>query len=175
METFDLLCHPDTAAVHVRRIAVEVVRKGDALLLRYRIACAPHLLRLPKSADPVRMDGLWQHTCMEAFIAGADGSYCEFNLSPSGAWAAYDFASYRAGMRDRETTPPLIAGEEGGDFFELAATIDVTGLSGKLSLTAVVEEAGGTKSYWALAHANGQPDFHHAACFAAMLPAPEEA
>ena len=175
METFDLLCHPDTPAVHVRGIAVAVARKGDALSLRYRIACPPDLLRLPKSADPVRSDGLWQHTCMEAFIAGADGSYCEFNLSPSGAWAAYDFASYRAGMRDRETTPPLIAGEEGGDFFELAATIDVTGLSGKLSLTAVVEEAGGTKSYWALAHANGQPDFHHAACFAAMLPAPEEA
>ena len=121
------------------------------------------------------MDGLWQHTCMEAFIAGADGSYCEFNFSPPGAWAAYAFDSYRAGMRDRETSPALILCDKGEDFFEVAATIDVIGLSGKLSLTAVVEEADGTKSYWALAHANGQPDFHHAACFAAMLPAPEEA
>lgn len=175
METFDLLCHPATPAVHVRGIAVEVMRKGDALLLRYRIACPPDLLRLPKSSDPARSDGLWQHTCMEAFIARADGSYCEFNFSPSGAWAAYAFDSYRAGMRDRDTSPPLILCDKGEDFFEVAATIDVTGLSGKLSLTAVVEEADGTKSYWALAHANGQPDFHHAACFAAMLPAPEEA
>ncbi|MGE8140884.1 DOMON-like domain-containing protein [Novosphingobium sp. NPDC080210] len=175
METFDLLCHPDTPAVHVRGIAVAVARKGDALSLRYRIACPPDQLRLPKSADPVRMDGLWQHTCMEAFIARADGSYCEFNFSPSGAWAAYAFDSYRAGMRDRDTSPPLILCDKGEDFFEVAATIDVTGLSGKLSLTAVVEEADGAKSYWALAHANGQPDFHHAACFAAMLPAPGEA
>ncbi len=121
------------------------------------------------------MDGLWQHTCMEAFIAGADGSYCEFNLSPSSAWAAYDFDSYRAGMRARKTSAPVIACKEGEDFFEVTATIDVSGLSGKFSLTAVVEEADGTKSYWALAHANGQPDFHHAACFAALLTAPGEA
>ena len=159
----------------MRGIAVAVARQGDALSLCYRIACSPGLLHLPKQADPVRTDGLWQHTCMEAFVASADGSYCEFNLSPSGAWAAYDFASYRAGMRDRETSSPPITCQESEDFFELAATIDISGLAGNLSLTAVVEEVDGTKSYWALAHADGKPDFHNAACFAAALPAPKEA
>jgi hypothetical protein len=42
-----------------------------------------------------------------------------------------------------------------------------------IGLTAVVEEVDGTKSYWALAHAPGPPDFHNADCFTARLPAPE--
>jgi hypothetical protein len=31
----------------------------------------------------------------------------------------------------------------------------------QMSLTAVIEETNGRKSYWALAHAAGKPDFHH--------------
>jgi hypothetical protein len=39
-----------------------------------------------------------------------------------------------------------------------------------MSLTAVIEEQNGTKSYWALAHPPGDPNFHHPACFMATLP-----
>ena len=42
----------------------------------------------------------------------------------------------------------------------------------RMGLSAVIEEEGGVFSYWALAHPPGAPDFHHAACFAARLPAP---
>ena len=35
---------------------------------------------------------------------------------------------------------------------------------------AVIEEKDGTKSYWALAHPPGEPDFHHPDCFALDLP-----
>ena len=38
------------------------------------------------------------------------------------------------------------------------------------ALSAVIEEADGTKSYWALAHAPGKPDFHHADGFALEMP-----
>jgi hypothetical protein len=41
-----------------------------------------------------------------------------------------------------------------------------------MSLAAVVEETDGTISYWALAHADGPPDFHHPACFRAQVPPP---
>ena len=41
---------------------------------------------------------------------------------------------------------------------------------GRFGLAAVVEEVGGTKTYWALAHGAATPDFHHPACFAADLP-----
>jgi hypothetical protein len=35
----------------------------------------------------------------------------------------------------------------------------------------VIEETNGRKSYWALAHPPGKPDFHHSDCFALGLPA----
>jgi hypothetical protein len=34
----------------------------------------------------------------------------------------------------------------------------------------VLEETGGTKSYWALSHVQDKPDFHDPGCFAARLP-----
>ncbi|MDF7777123.1 DOMON-like domain-containing protein [Sphingomonas sp. AOB5] len=43
----------------------------------------------------------------------------------------------------------------------------------EMGISAVIEEADGTKSYWALKHPAGKPDFHHPDCFALELPAPE--
>ena len=44
------------------------------------------------------LDDLWQHTCFELFIgAKNDAEYYEFNFSPSGEWAAYEFRNYRDG------------------------------------------------------------------------------
>ena len=140
--------------------------------LIYQVDCLADLLALPVRAAQERTDGLWQHTCFEAFIANGEGGYAEFNLSPSSQWAAYDFDGYRSGMRNRETLAPLIEPEAGQAGVKLTATIDLTGLSSALALSAVIEEADNTKSYWALAHAEGKPDFHHPARFAANLPAP---
>lgn len=44
-------------------------------------------------------DGLWRHTCCEAFLAerGRPG-YHEFSFAPSTEGAVYRFAAYRAGM-----------------------------------------------------------------------------
>jgi hypothetical protein len=36
----------------------------------------------------------------------------------------------------------------------------------RLGLSALIEDTSGCKSYWALAHPPGKPDFHHADCFA---------
>jgi len=43
----------------------------------------------------------------------------------------------------------------------------------RMGVSAVIEEVDGTKSYWALAHAPGPPDFHNPDCFIATLPAPD--
>ena len=121
-----------------------------------------------------RADGLWRSTCCELFVETAAG-YREYNFSPSGAWAAYDFASYREGMRPGELEhAPEITGDDTGDSFILDAVIDLEG-DGRFGLSAVIEERSGTKSYWALAHPPDKPDFHHEACFAATLPPIEEA
>jgi hypothetical protein len=40
-----------------------------------------------------------------------------------------------------------------------------------IALSAVIETRDGAKSYWALAHPPGKPDFHHADCFIGQLAA----
>lgn len=130
---------------------------------------------LPDPADPVRTDGLWQTTCFEAFTrAEGKDSYLEFNFSPSSAWAAYRFSSYREAMTEQqlETHPPIHLDASEGHF-ALETEIPLEGGQIELALSAVIEETDGTNSYWALAHPPGKPDFHHPTCFAATLPAPE--
>ncbi len=136
-----------------------------------------NLLKVPIPAPSRRADELWRHTCFELFlkVEGEEG-YSEFNLSPSSEWAAYGFTGYRAGMHDRALpADPHIECERQGEAFMLEADVDLSAISGGRLLTgfsAVIEETDGAKSYWALAHPPGKPDFHHEACFAAELPAP---
>lgn len=63
---------------------------------------------------------------------------------------------------------------------ELTASLDLSEISAlspnemwRVGLSAVIEETDGTKSYWALRHPPGKPDFHHPDCFALELAAPE--
>lgn len=107
---------------------------------------------------------------------GAKG-YSEFNFSPSERWAAYDFDGYRSGMAIRAMARgPVITPRRGGDVLLCDVAIPAPTLPPppwRYGLTAVLEEAGGVKSYWAMAHAREQPDFHHPACLDATLAAPD--
>ena len=125
-----------------------------------------------------RSDGLWQHTCFEAFVRGLSGTeYYEFNFAPSTQWAAYRFSGYRSGMCvAAEISAPLIEVRSSPDCFTLQASLELDRLSDlprraswRLGLSAVIEDTSGCKSYWALAHPPGKPDFHHADCFAHEL------
>ena len=172
----ELISHPAFPPLAVKRIVASVTAKGDDWLqLRWRIEGAEEV-RIPPFAGKRRTDGLWRTTCFELFAMEAEGPhYAEFNFSPSEAFAAYDFDSYREGMRERPLTHAPIQSWRGGR--SGLAIMDVAiprraVPSGGIGLSAVVEEKGGTKSYWALAHPPGDPDFHHRTCFAATLAAP---
>jgi hypothetical protein len=175
-----LKLHPDSRCEAVSRIDVDVERqRADALVLRFMLTGTPGALRLPATAAAVRTEGLWRHTCFEAFVRALPGAgYAEFNLAPSTEWAAYLFDGYRSGMRAASVTvAPQIDFEANGATFALQATLyGLTGLPSDaawlLGLSAVIEETNGRLSYWALAHPPGKPDFHHADCFALTLPAP---
>jgi hypothetical protein len=52
---------------------------------------------------------------------------------------------------------------------------DIADADWRLGLTAVIEAVDGSKSFWALEHPAGSPDFHNADCFVARLPAPDRA
>ncbi|MGE0179454.1 MAG: GIY-YIG nuclease family protein [Sphingomonas sp.] len=150
-------------------------RAAGRLHLRYRLTGAIELVSLPRSALPLRRDGLWQHTCLEAFIrAGHSDGYSEFNFSPSLEWAAYRFDSYREGMVALDIEVPAVRAQIDQYRLELSAIIETGAMYDALALnlSAVIEEADGRKSYWAIRHPPGPPDFHHPDCFALMLPAP---
>jgi hypothetical protein len=128
---------------------------------------------IPTSDDPQRKDELWKTTCFEAFLrAEGETGYNEWNFSPSGDWAAYSFTGRREGMANTDVgSPPYIRMENNLTWWTLGATIAIEAdKSWQFSLSAVIEEKDGTKSYWALHHPlPDEPDFHHPDCFVARL------
>lgn len=139
----------------------------------FGVRAPPERFAIPQSDAPARRDELWRTTCFEAFLREDGGeAYREWNFSPSGDWAAYDFTGHREGMTAADSDqPPYIRMEDNLTWWTLGATIAVpAGVAWRLGLSAVLEERDGTTSYWALAHAPGDtPDFHHPDCFAAKL------
>jgi hypothetical protein len=170
-----LIPHPDTPCLAVTGIDVTVARaSATQVQLAYAIFGDISALAMPPAAPPVRTDRLWLHLCVEMFVRDAAGTgYSEFNFSPSGAWAAYGFDGYRAGMRDVPlATPPKIITQSNANEMWITVTLDARlPASARIALSAVIETKDGAKSYWALAHPLGKPDFHHADCFATQLTA----
>lgn len=165
-----LKLHPDSHCDAVTAIAVEVVRpRAGALQLSYEATGAIDELRLPGITAPARADGLWRHTCFEAFVRPAMGdAYFEFNFAPSTQWAAYRFEGYRGGMQNAEIGGPRIEARPVPGRFTLQAALGLDALPPgpwALGISAVIEETSGRLSYWALAHPPGKADFHHADCF----------
>jgi len=168
-----LIPHPAAPARAIAGVHVNVSRGGPReLWLEYSVAGTG--LLIPTEKPPERTDGLWTSTCFELFVKPAPSDrYFEFNFSPSFQWAAYDFSGYRAGRQDRPAHDPEIWISQAGDHFFLAveALPVLPAADLRIGLSAVIEEEGGTLSYWALAHSPGPPDFHHSDCFALELPA----
>jgi hypothetical protein len=162
-----LQLHSDSSAGFVEAIQVEVARHATgALKLTYVLTGDLNNIRLPPTQPVGRADGLWQHTCFEAFIRSpGSAAYRELNFSPSGLWQAYAFADTRVGgLLEPAADPQIECASELGRL-TLRATIHPADLPPgnrfRLGLTAVVESAGGDLAYWALHHAVGKPDFHH--------------
>jgi hypothetical protein len=174
-----LKLHPDSRSAAARQVEVDVTRpQAGVLVLRYLVSGRIDELALPAVTAPTRTDELWRHTCFEAFIRPSPGeAYYELNFAPSTQWAAYRFANYRTGMQAvGEIGAPRIEVEKAAEQFTLQATLqwDESSELGRaatwrLGLSVVLEEANGGKSYWALAHPPGKPDFHHADCYALEL------
>jgi hypothetical protein len=172
----------DTPAGPVLSISVEIGRPDPATLrLRYLLEGEVARLAIPSVAAPQRTDELWRHTCFEAFLRPEPGeAYAELNFSPSTQWAAYAFTGYREGMAPAKIAAPGIDVAQTADALDLAVLLNLAGLNlrpgpCRLALSAVIEDATGAKSYWALAHAPGRPDFHHRSSFACQLPISEPA
>jgi hypothetical protein len=177
----NLICHPATPPFMADHIDVSIEASDDGRLkLRYELHGDTETLMLPLIDEPARRDRLWQTTCFELFVRRVEGdSYLEYNFSPSTEWALYRFGAYRDGMAEEMVDRPIITCDFSERHFGLNADIVLPdkwqGKSLFLGLSAVIEESDGTKSYWALTHPPGKPDFHHKDCFALQLEAPSAA
>lgn len=174
----ELVPHPDNPPDGVQKVTSQLLG-FDVESLFVEFAFTPRSeVSLPAESAPGRTDGLWRTTCFEVFIKPVGSEqYLELNFSPSFAWAAYAFDRYRDGMRPlpMRLDPEITIFETDETHYWLSAEFDVTPfLSGStmLGLSAVVEHQDGSKSYWALAHPPGPPDFHHPDCFTLELPPP---
>ena len=138
--------HPDSLSLAATHIGVEVAPSpAGRLVLCYFVTGKISGLRLPPIAAAVRAQELWQRTCFEAFVRS----------EASGVSA------------------PAIAVKASSALFRLQTSLALGQLSDlprdskwRLGLSALIEETSGSKSYWALAHPPGKPDFHHPDCFA---------
>jgi hypothetical protein len=171
--------HPNSNGLPAIQIAVEVRRpQAGVLALSYTVTGRLDDVHLPAVAPAARGDELWRSTCFEAFVrASTADAYCEFNFAPSARWAIYRFNGYRSGRRAAtEIGAPAIDIVAAPGRFTLNASVELdradalpASAAWRLGLAAVIEDRAGRKSYWALAHPPGKPDFHHTDCFARDL------
>lgn len=169
----ELVLHPATPGDTVSGIAVAIECADAEMRLSYRLAGDIARLRLPQPAEAMRTDSLWQHSCFEAFLRPDGGDrYYEFNFAPSLAWAAYGFAARRGERELPDLAAPAIACRRDAETFEMMVRLPLDGLpelaqaaAMDAGISAVVEDARGLLTYWALAHASREPDFHDPATF----------
>jgi hypothetical protein len=177
-----LVLHPANLAPMIRAVEAGVIALADGnIVFRYRLQGDMARVRLPEADAPERRDRLWEHTCFEAFV-GVESStaYREFNFSPSGRWAAYDFADYRRRAADPVLAAPRITARATEGRLELQAGLSFSSLpsvppgkSWLIGLSAVVEAVNtidDALSCWALRHPAPRPDFHLRDGFALRYP-----
>jgi hypothetical protein len=175
---FELQPHPTTVPVPPFTLWASAERSaafGENATLNLWFGVSARMTRFlvpSPAAEPVRRDELWKSTCFECFLKEeGEQAYQEWNYSPSGDWAAYDFSSEREGMVPAQVvSPPYIRTEDNLTWWGLGATLAIpTKACFTIALSAVIEEQGGSRSFFALHHPSQQPDFHHPDCFTARL------
>lgn len=176
--------HPSTPA-DAWDVSASAERTADGdLRLRWVVRGTLDGLRVPPLGPLRRGDRLWEHTCMEAFIAAADTpAYVELNVAPSREWAAYAFTAYRENTPfDATRVAPEIVVRRDPDAITVDAVVALASFSSsyrdaalRVGLSVVIETSAGGLSYWAIRHPSARPDFHHADGFTLHIAPPHVA
>ncbi|NCP13269.1 MAG: hypothetical protein GW858_03775 [Sphingomonadales bacterium] len=155
----------------IRAITASVTATTQGCEVEFRLDGHIPAIILPPPAPPARRDNLWKTTCFEVFWQPlGDTCYREFNLSPSGQWAAYDFDSFRKAIRDAPVEAIAIACSHTDNGMALKASIAAKLPDpAQVALNAIVEHPNGAMQYWAMAFPPGTPEFHSEACRALII------
>jgi hypothetical protein len=174
----ELTRHPASADLGLT-VEGRCVAGGDGGLdVHFEFRGALDAIAVPPPGPAQRLDGLWRHTCCEVFVGHAGGpDYLEYNLSPSGAWAAYAFSAYRVPAAPPVVDAPAVTVARTAEGLRLEARIarGALALLGdpavlEVGLTAVAEHADGRVSHYALHHPLERADFHDRRGFVLRLP-----
>ena len=171
----DLKPHPQNLTIAPNaKLNADLSVKGSKLTAKFEFTSGEALLVPPSTR--ARKNELWKSTCFELFLKPLNSpNYWEINFCPTGDWNVYFFESYRSGMRDelkiKEVKLDQLEYSESKCVCEFSVDLAPIELSGlvQVGATAVIEMKSGSKSYWGLAHAGEQPNFHLAESFVYTL------
>jgi hypothetical protein len=170
--------HSAGAGDPVTAIQARFSRAEDTMTVSYDLEGELTRLRIPCPRAPRFAKRLWQHTCFELFLRRESGdAYHEVNLSPSGEWAVYAFERYREPAPVEVTTwTPRTTLHTERSRLQLEVAVSLRDIDPsyadaalRVGVSAVMEDAEGALSYWALAHSSDKPDFHHPDSFVLQL------
>lgn len=171
--SFFLKQFPSAGFLPQLEITGAITRSFNKLSISYKLAGLLAEIMVPAPADVLlRKNGLWEETCFEFFLAPANADhYWEFNLSPTGHWNVYRFASCRKGMLEEAAYAALpFSVQISADFLELSLEVELEKIvpadqSLKLGISAVIKTINGRTTFWALTHPGPQADFHQKDAF----------
>ncbi|WP_299192542.1 hypothetical protein [uncultured Erythrobacter sp.] len=165
-----LTLHPSCDTGPITAVSAKIRPTEDGCEAEFVLSGGIDQIVLPEPGPSLRTDDLWKTTCFEIFWQPLGGStYREFNLSPSGRWAAYDFDGFREGMRDAPVEAMALATAQGsangkGELVLKAAIAAELPAPAQVALNAIVEHRDGGLQFWALAFDEGKAEFHSETC-----------
>ena len=162
----ELTLHPDCKIGPITGVSATIEATAQGCAVRFVLDGDIAAIKVPEPAKPIREDLLWQTTCAEIFWQPeGDTYYREFNLSPSGKWAVYDFTDFREGMANAPADGVDISCEVTATRLQIAAEMacDLP-VPADVALNLIVEGLDGYLYNWALAFPPGEYEFHSAIC-----------
>lgn len=161
-----LMLHQTCDLGPIKAVTASIAATESGFDVQFRLDGNVSAIRLPEAGPSVRTDELWKTSCFEVFWQPIGGTgYREFNFSPSGRWAAYDFDAFREGMRDAPVDAIALSCSHSGNELILKASVAADlPAPAQVALNAIVEHSDGAIQYWALAFPPGKPEFHSEAC-----------
>ncbi|MDD4973533.1 MAG: hypothetical protein PHY93_04240 [Bacteriovorax sp.] len=153
-------------------IEAELNYNEESVYVSYRIKKGTPLIDLGCSTpNKSRVLKLWEKTCFELFIKNKNDQYIEFNFSPNFEWNCFYFDKKGDVLKEWDdmampVTDILLSSEHFLLFVDIKKAFfpkEFFNADSELNagITSVIKDKSGAMSYWALAHADTRPNFHH--------------
>lgn len=153
-------------------ITAELNQNAQSIFVSFSIKDQLKSIDLGNSTpNKVRLIKLWEKTCFELFIKNENSSYIEFNFSPNFEWNCFYFTKKGDPLKEwdkmqRPSTDILLSIDHFFIVAEIKKEYFPDGFFDQLNkleaaITCVIKDRKDNLSYWALAHCDTRPNFHH--------------